>query len=86
MRVEPTLKFGAGPKPTRIDTRGLYCPVPILRTRDRLRSLEPGAVLEVWADDPAILVDMPAFCRSHGHEYLGHETQEGAWLVALRKK
>ena len=70
-----------------IDARGLYCPVPILRTRDRLRGLAPGDVLEVLADDPAILEDMPAYCRSHGHEYLGHtEEGGGAWRVALKKK
>ena len=70
----------------RIDTRGLYCPVPILRTRDRLRRLAPGAVLEVLSDDPAILEDMPAFCRSHGHDYLGHVEEPGrAWRVTLRK-
>lgn len=70
----------------RIDTRGLYCPVPILRTRDRLRRLAPGAVLEVHSDDPAILEDMPAFCRSHGHDYLGHVEESGrAWRVTLRK-
>ena len=73
--------------PTRIDARGLYCPVPILRTRDRLKVLAPGEVLEVLADDPAILEDMPAYCRSHGHEYLGHTDEgRGAWRVALKKK
>jgi len=70
----------------RIDTRGLYCPVPILRTRDRLRWLDPGEVLEVFSDDPAILEDMPAFCRSHGHHYLGHVEEAGkAWRVRLQK-
>jgi tRNA 2-thiouridine synthesizing protein A len=68
-----------------VDTRGLYCPVPILRTRDRIRSMSSGDVLEVVSDDPAILEDMPAFCRSHGHEYLGHaEGPEGVWRVRLR--
>jgi tRNA 2-thiouridine synthesizing protein A len=70
----------------RIDTRGLYCPVPILRTRERLKTLAAGGVLEVLSDDPAILEDMPAFCRSHGHEYLGHVEEEGrACRVRLRK-
>jgi len=75
-----------GVKVVRIDTRGLYCPVPILRTRDRLRELDDGKVLEVLSDDPAILEDMPAFCRSHGHDYLGHAEEPGrAWRVRLRK-
>lgn len=68
-----------------VDTRGLYCPVPVLRTRDRIRSMEAGEVLEVLSDDPVILEDMPAFCRSHGHEYLGHEEEpEGVLRVRLR--
>lgn len=71
---------------TLIDTRGLYCPVPILRTRDRLKGLTPGEVLEVLSDDPVILQDMPAFCLSHGHEYLGHTEEAGkVWCVRLRK-
>lgn len=70
-----------------IDTRGLYCPVPILRARDRLKTLLAGEVLEVLSDDPVILQDMPAFCRSHGHEYLGHAAEAGeVWRVRLRKR
>ena len=70
-----------------VDTRGLYCPVPILRTRDRLRNVAPGAIIEILSDDPVILEDMPAFCRSHGHEYLGHvEEANGIWRVRVRKR
>ncbi len=70
----------------RIDTRGLYCPVPILRTRDRLKQVASGVVLEVVSDDAVILRDMPAFCRSHGHEYLGHtEGVRGELRLKLRK-
>ena len=69
-----------------LDTRGLYCPVPILRTRNRLRTLPDGAELLVLSDDPVILVDMPAFCRSHGHEYLGHsEGPDRELRLRLRK-
>jgi tRNA 2-thiouridine synthesizing protein A len=70
----------------RLDARGLYCPVPILRARDRLKAMPDGAVLEVVADDPVILRDLPAFCRSHGHVYLGHEEGLGGELrLRLRK-
>lgn len=69
-----------------LDTRGLYCPVPILRTREKLRHLAPGSVVDVLSDDPVILEDMPAFCRSHGHEYLGHQTERsGALRLRVRK-
>ena len=76
-----------GDEPTvRGDARGLYCPVPILRTRDRLKDLSPGAILEVLADDPVVLTDMPLFCRSHGHVYLGHtEGPAGDLCLRVRK-
>lgn len=69
-----------------IDTRGLYCPVPILRTREWLKRLPVGGELTVLADDPVILRDMPAFCRSHGHEYLGHEAGDGRDLKLRVRK
>jgi tRNA 2-thiouridine synthesizing protein A len=70
----------------RLDTCGLYCPVPILRTRDRLKKMELGGVLAVIADDPVILHDLPAYCRSNGHAYLGHEEgPPGVFRLRLRK-
>jgi tRNA 2-thiouridine synthesizing protein A len=50
-----------------IDTRGTFCPVPIIRTSDAIRNLHSGGVVEVISDDPAIEYDMPAWCRSTGH-------------------
>lgn len=50
-----------------VDTRGTFCPVPIIRTSEAMRNLHAGGVLEVVADDPAIEHDLPAWCRSHGH-------------------
>ncbi len=75
-----------GEPAVRVDTRGLYCPVPILRARDRLRDLPPGGVLEVLSDDPVVLTDMPLFCRSHGHAYLGStEGPDGEIRLRVRK-
>ena len=51
-----------------LDTRGLFCPVPIIKTSEALKNLHSGAVVEVISDDPAIEMDMPAWCQSTGHE------------------
>lgn len=68
-----------------LDTVGLYCPVPIIRTAERIKKMEAGRVLGVVSDDRVILIDMPAWCRSTGHEYLGH-TQEGTeYRLFVRK-
>ena len=68
-----------------LDTQGLYCPVPIIRTAERVRRLHAGAVLEVLSDDRVILVDMPAWCRSMGHEYLGAR-QDGVCIHLYVRK
>jgi len=56
---------------TVIDTVGLYCPIPIIRTAERIPLMADGEILEVLSDDRVILLDMPAWCRSTGNEYLG---------------
>lgn len=50
-----------------VDTRGTFCPIPIIKTSKAIANLRPGGVLEVISDDPAIEQDMPAWCRSNGH-------------------
>jgi len=51
----------------RLDTRGTFCPVPILLTARRFKLLAPGAQLEVLGDDPGILEDMPVWCDQTGN-------------------
>jgi len=53
-----------------LDARHLLCPLPVIRTQERVASLEPGDELTVIATDPGTLHDVPAWCRVHGHELL----------------
>jgi tRNA 2-thiouridine synthesizing protein A len=53
-----------------VDARGLRCPLPVIRLAQRVRELEPGALVEVWATDPAAGADIPAWCRMRGQEYV----------------
>ncbi|TWI28049.1 sulfurtransferase TusA family protein [Paracoccus sulfuroxidans] len=52
---------------TRIDARGLLCPLPVLRLRKILLDLPPGARVVLVATDPAAIIDVPHFCRESGH-------------------
>lgn len=71
---------------TPLDARGLLCPLPVLKARKRLMQMEPGEVLEILADDPAAVIDMPHFCNEQGHELLASEPQpEGATLYCIRR-
>ena len=74
------------PRPDEIlDTVGFYCPVPIIKTAAKIREMQQGQVLEVLSDDRVILVDMPAWCKSCGHEYLGHRLKGGEIHLFVRK-
>lgn len=69
-----------------IDTRGLLCPLPVLKARKRLQSLEAGAVLRMIADDPAARVDVPHFCAEQGHGLVSQaDLDDGAMEFLLRK-
>jgi len=59
-----------------LDTRGLLCPLPVIRTQDRIRSLAPGSMLVVTASDAGTLQDIPAWCRVHGHQLVTTEQTE----------
>ena len=60
-----------------LDTRGLLCPLPVIRTQDRIRALPHGTELEVIATDPGTRQDIPAWCRVHGHSLVSQDTVEG---------
>ncbi len=54
-----------------LDVVGLYCPLPIIRIAALIKGLAPGAIVEVLADDPVALEDMPRWCLTSGHQLLG---------------
>lgn len=68
-----------------LDCVGLYCPMPIVQTAERIKTLKVGEVLEIVADDRGIEKDMPAWCQATGHELLGIEKEEGEYRVYVRR-
>jgi len=68
-----------------LDCIGLYCPMPIYRTANKLKELEIGQVLEILADDEGIKEDMPAWCQVTGNELLGIEEEAGQYKAYVKK-
>lgn len=66
----------------RLDARNLICPMPVIRTQERIKDLAAGDELEVVATDPGALQDIPAWCRVHGHEILA--TEDAAPDIRIR--
>ncbi len=68
-----------------LDCIGLYCPMPIVKTADKIKKMKTGEVLEIVADDKGIKQDMPAWCKTTRHECLGMEEEKGEIKVYVRK-
>lgn len=68
-----------------IDCLGLYCPMPIIKTAEKIKQLEVGQVLEVIADDPGIVQDMPAWCKMTGHEFLEITQDDDEYHAYVKK-
>jgi len=68
-----------------LDATGLLCPLPVLKARKRLKSMDAGQTLRVLADDPAAIVDVPHFCVESGHELVSQGEDGAAQVYVIRK-
>jgi tRNA 2-thiouridine synthesizing protein A len=69
-----------------LDTRGLSCPLPILKTKKSLNELASGQVLKIVATDPGSVKDMQAFAKQTGHALLSSEEQNKTFVFFMKKK
>jgi len=53
-----------------LDARRLLCPMPVIRTQDKIKTLTTSDVLTVYCTDPGVQQDIPAWCRINGHQLL----------------
>jgi len=73
-----------------LNTRGLKCPLPILRCKKALAELAPGEILKAYATDHGAVKDFQAFCKQTGHIMLSlEETKEDeitVYVFHIQKK
>ncbi len=68
-----------------LDAKGLNCPLPILKAKKALKTLENGNTLEVQSTDPGSVADFAAFCRTTGNELVEQSEDNGVWTYLIRK-
>ena len=68
-----------------IDCTGLFCPMPIVKTREALRDLAPGQVLEMLSDDPASDADMQSWAQRSRNELIGVFRDGAVYRFLVRK-
>jgi tRNA 2-thiouridine synthesizing protein A len=69
-----------------VDTRGLTCPMPLLKTKKALKSMAPGEILEILGTDPGSKKDIPDFGNKGGNQFLGMlDVAEGHTRYFIKK-
>ncbi len=66
-----------------LDAKRLLCPMPVIRTQDKIKTLVKGDILEVVCTDPGALQDVPAWCRINGHKVLETKTTEDEVFIII---
>lgn len=70
-----------------IDTKGLYCPEPVMMLHAAVRKANSGELIRVIATDPSTTRDIPKFCQFLGHTLERQEQRgEGEYIFEVRKK
>ena len=68
-----------------IDCIGLFCPMPIVMTRDAIQHMHVGELLAMLSDDPASDADMRSWCQGTGHELVEVTRESGIFRFLVRK-
>jgi tRNA 2-thiouridine synthesizing protein A len=68
-----------------LDTSGLTCPMPIIKTKKAVDEMESGQVLKMISTDPGSVPDMNAWTSKTGHTLLEHEEVGGKYIFFVKK-
>lgn len=68
-----------------LDARGLNCPLPILKAKKAINSINSGEVLKIIATDPGSVKDFEAFAKQTGHDLLETSEAGGEFTFLIKK-
>lgn len=68
-----------------VDCLGRPCPIPVIELAKAMRGVGVGQVVQVLSDDPAARLDVPAWCRMRGQEYLGAADDDAGTGYRVRR-
>jgi tRNA 2-thiouridine synthesizing protein A len=70
---------------TKLDLKGLKCPLPALKTRKALKSLKPGDLMEVHCTDPLSVIDIPNLIQQTGDKVEISEREQDRIIFLIEK-
>jgi tRNA 2-thiouridine synthesizing protein A len=68
-----------------LDAKGLDCPMPLLKAKKAMETLERGQVLEILGTDEGSKVDLPVWCERVGHAFLGAKEEKNYFKLYIQK-
>lgn len=68
-----------------LDARGLNCPLPILKAKKAINSINSGEVLKIIATDPGSVKDFEAFAKQTGHDLMETSEAGGEFTFLIKK-
>ena len=70
-----------------LDAKGLNCPLPVLKAKKSIKSLQAGQTLEILSTDPGSVRDFDSFCKATGNQLMETETLDGkVFRFVIQKK
>lgn len=66
-----------------LDARRMLCPMPVIRTQDKIKTLQAGDTLKVTCTDPGAKQDIPAWCRINGHRFIDCQEVENEIILNI---
>ncbi len=66
-----------------LNARRLLCPLPVIRTQDKVKQLKAGDQLEVICTDSGVMQDIPTWCRINGHKVLETISGDHEYIIIL---
>ncbi|MFT7234880.1 MAG: tRNA 2-thiouridine synthesizing protein A [Methylophagaceae bacterium] len=66
-----------------LDARRMLCPMPVIKTQNKVKELTVGDILGVICTDPGALNDIPAWARINGHEVIDTVEKEGEVIITI---
>lgn len=67
-----------------LDTRGMYCPMPIVKLKKTTKTMEPGQIVKLIATDPGSERDVPAWANKTGAEILDTSEENGEFVFIIK--
>jgi tRNA 2-thiouridine synthesizing protein A len=68
-----------------LDTKGLFCPMPLFQTKKELSKLTSGQILQIDGTDPGSRKDLSGWCERTGNKYLGEKEKSGYLSFFIKK-